>query len=176
MVADLPLSKPHRCNMKNRLLTFLFPDLGCRRICQNTIITGTLTVTNQISNGWTFSVNGHLRTITNLVSNPANQILTNTTEAGCATNLFNSFIAYPETSPYLIISMPASNVIQFQTLSSLSPALTFSTNWPTTLPPGDPGTACFLLGGLDLFNIQFDKRDRRAPPNQWHQPVRENEC
>jgi hypothetical protein len=106
-----------------------------RADAQTQIITATLTVTNIATNGYNLIINGHSRNFTNSVPSANIQILTNLTEAGTATNLFNAFISYPETSPYLNVQMTASNVIQFQTLAGSPPALTVATNW------GGPGTA-----------------------------------
>jgi hypothetical protein len=122
------LSKLHPCNMK-RIFLILFLLCGFKVEAQTQIVTGTFTVTNVATNGWTFSVNGHLRTITNYVTAANNQILTNLDIPGVTSNIFNAFISYPETSPFMLVTQTATNVIQFQTLASLYPTLVFATNW-----------------------------------------------
>lgn len=121
------LTKSH--NMKR--LTFLFAlfILCLTARAQNTYITAIVTVTNCAVQGDTFSINGHQRMWTNVVTSANNQIQnTNGSSANAATNLFLAYITYPETSPYISVTMTASNVLVFQTLPGPGPALTIATN------------------------------------------------
>lgn len=126
------LCKPTKShNMKRLALLFSFIFLCLVARAQQTYITATVTVTNCATNGDTFSLNGHLRTWTNNVTSANNQIQnTNGSPANAATNLFLAYITYPETSPYLMVTMTASNVLVFQTVPGSGPALTVATNGP----------------------------------------------
>lgn len=109
------------------LFALLFLCLTAR--AQQTYITATVTVTNCAVQGDTFSINGHQRMWTNIVTSANNQLQnTNGSPANAATNLFYAYITYPETSPYISVTMTASNILVFQTLPGPGPALTVATN------------------------------------------------
>lgn len=118
--------------MKKLLLFFLClaaPLLG--HAASSTLITATIAITNTAgtSNGMTLTVNGDVRTWTNSVVIPATQILTNSTIAGSATNLFQAIAAAPFSNLGL---GPTTTGITLQTLvpnGALSVIL--STNWGT---------------------------------------------
>ena len=74
-------------------------------------VTATVTVTNSITNGSTFVVNGGTRTWTNAISNSVTQIIISNSPSLTqnATNLFNQISANPY-SPPIITSVATSNV------------------------------------------------------------------
>lgn len=116
-------------NMKRLSLFFALLFLCLTARAQQTYITATVTVTNCATNGDTFSINGHQRTWTNIITSANNQIQnTNGGSGNAATNLFYAYITYPETSPYISVTMTASNVLVFQTLPGAGSALTIATN------------------------------------------------
>lgn len=115
--------------MKPLSILFALLCLCFAASAQDSYITATVTVTNCATNGDTFSINGHQRTWVQTVVSANNQILgTNGGSGNAATNLFNAYITYPETSPFIKVTMPSSNVLVFQTLPGPGPALTVATN------------------------------------------------
>lgn len=118
-----------------RFLILLLLLAGLSVNAQSNIITATVTVTNMPTNGYTFSVNGNLRTWTNNVTSANNQIPTyqtvGTNIVGLsnylqfATNLWIAYITYPETA-VRSIQLISSNIIQLQ--SYPGQALTIATN------------------------------------------------
>lgn len=111
--------------MKRFAILILLLLCGISADAQSNIITASVTVTNMPTNGYTFSVNGNVRTWTNNVTSANNQIPTyqtvGTNIVGLsnylqfATNFWISYISYPETG-MRSVQLISSNVIQFQTL------------------------------------------------------------
>ena len=88
------------------------------------VTTAILTITNITTNGATISINGHVRTWTNIVTSANNQIsVTNGTNA-TATNLLQSFQIYPEAQVF--VTPLSSNSFQLQSYPGYS--LTIATN------------------------------------------------
>lgn len=67
-------------------------------------ITATVTITNTAgtTNGQTFTVNGNVRTFTNVVYTAVSEVLTNSTHLGSKTNLFNAISSVPFNSVTLL--------------------------------------------------------------------------
>ena len=87
------------------------------------------------TNGFTFSINGHVRTWTNNVTAANNQIQTPaalTNGVGiiypAATNLWVAYSDYPETSPSVNVTMTGARELTFTGIPGQ--ALVISTNWP----------------------------------------------
>lgn len=93
------------------------------------IITATITITNSAgtTNGQNITVNGTLRTWTNIITSPAIQILTATNIPQSWTNLFLAYAVTPEAGLNLFTS--SSNVVQFQSFAGVLLTASLSAGW-----------------------------------------------
>jgi hypothetical protein len=127
-------------NMKNLLLILaLFSFLPSVRA--ESVITATVTVTNTagVSNGKTISVNGVLRTWTNLVTAANNQITTTNSIGAAATNMFLAFASYPP--PNMTVSRSGTNAILLQSYAGNPNVVTLSAGWGTVSFATNPITS-----------------------------------
>lgn len=94
------------------------------------LITAVITVTNTAGtvNGDTITVNSSTRTWTNSVALPAEQILTNATIGGAATNLYRAAVLYPFSSD-LTLSLHGTNGITLGSAPNGSLSVTLSAGW-----------------------------------------------
>ncbi len=90
-------------------------------------ITATLVVTNGTTNGQTFTVNGNVRTWTNVVSLPASHVLTNNAAIGAKTNLYNAIALVPFSQVSIIDR--GSNSFDLVGASGLSLTVSPSAGW-----------------------------------------------
>lgn len=108
-----------------KLLSILLLLIGIS--AQSQVITATVTVTNSATNGNTFSINGFVRTFTNTVTAVNTQILAGTNVVSTASNLFNGYAAYPQTS--ISILKVASNIVSFTSYPGTAATVVIVGTW-----------------------------------------------
>ena len=106
--------------------------IACLSSQAQSIITATVTITNNFvgaTNGETITINGTLRTFTNVVTSAQNQIQAGTNILTTQTNLFYAYAAFPQSG--FNLSRSSSNVVQFQSFIGLPLTASISAGWAT---------------------------------------------
>lgn len=119
------------CALRASVILLFLSALFAPVQAANSIITATITVTNAPTiNGWQLTVNGDIRTWTNnTAGTPASLILTNSTQAGSATNLFTTIAAYPFSAIDLNYSSPTGITLKTHVGGAI--AVSFTGAWAT---------------------------------------------